>query len=312
MKREPRRDGLQDDEPCRRSWLAAHLVLAGGVLSAEADRAILDFIAPLAETALAERQIRRFFFLRYDDGTPHLRFRLCGWSHRLHAEIRPRIERWAGAGRPITRVAWVPYEPEIERYGGRLGVRLAEDLFHGSSLSAIALLRRSAGSGREALLGKALLAAVLLLHTLTGSRALSTAVCRRLLDGGMPALEGPSGLTRSGFEQALARQAQTLGVYLEAAWRRLSRGEALTPELDAYRRALTPLATRLRRLHARAQLFTGAPPAPSFEDSLSRLLPSYLHLMHNRLGVARAEEIYLAGLIARTGAGPETPRPGNA
>jgi thiopeptide-type bacteriocin biosynthesis protein len=286
----------------RRRWLAAHLGVAGDPLAADADRVILDLIAPLAEKALAEGHIQRFFFLRYHDGTPHVRFRLLGRNDRLEAEIRPRIEAWSAAG-SIASLAWIAYEPETERYGGPSGMRLAEHFFHHSSLAAIALLRRAAAGGRAALLGKGLLAAVVLLHTMTGSRPLATEICRRSYGS---TVDGPeeSGLPWRQFEQSLSRQTATLTGYLESAWRRLARGVALTPELDAYRRALVPLASRLRRLHGGAKIFAGSPPAPAIEDCLHCLVPSYLHLMNNRLGIPRSEEVYLAGLISRAAERP--------
>jgi thiopeptide-type bacteriocin biosynthesis protein len=280
-----------------RAWLSAHLFLPSPDAAA-ADRVILELVAPLVEGAMAARLLRRFFFIRYADGGAHLRLRLLGPRERLEPRIGPALERWAET-RQIERLRWVPYEPEVARYGGPAGVRLAERLFFVSSQAAIALLRRSARQDRDALVGRALLAMQVLLFTLGGSRRLAAELARGYHAG---AAGGPPSrwLPADRFEQSFARQAATLTAYVEKTWHLLALGLPLTPELDRYRADLAPFAPRLRRLFDRGALFRGTPAVAGFEDCLASLLPSYLHLMNNRLGIGLAEETYLAGLLWRS------------
>jgi thiopeptide-type bacteriocin biosynthesis protein len=280
---------------CR--WLSAHLHVDGAVYGPAADRAILDAVAPVAAECLRRRWARCAFFLRYTAGGPHLRLRLLGRPGDLGAHVRPLIEDRVAAG-VVRGVDWVPYEPELDRYGGPAGVEVAERLFADSSRLAIELLAGLAADDRAARLGKALLAMLTLLHVFVGEREAAAVTIRRYgqayLAQQVPDPDRGRRLARA-FEGGLDRQADTLAAYVEATWEALERRSGLPPALERYRRRLGAARRRLRAVFERRLLLDahGAPWA-RFEPAAAAIFPSYLHMTNNRLGVGIQEEVYLA------------------
>ncbi len=291
------------------TWLSAHLFFDDPIYLATADRVIVEVVAPLARECLDRDWIRRFFFIRYSDEGPHVRLRLYGRPEVLDEQVRPRLvecaeaDASAGSGSPVSRLAWVPYEPEVERYGGPHGVVLAEQLFHDSSETAIGLLRKIEPGDRPARLGKALLAMLVLLHTFLATRAPSARLAdtygRNYLRALAPDPDRQAAWLRA-FEQGHDRQADKLAAYLEVAWEALEGGEELTDELAWYRQRLEAVRERFRSLVAAGGLLRGATVLQDWQESVGAIVPSYLHMMNNRLGVTVQEESYLSVLINLT------------
>ena len=124
------------------SWL--YLKLYTGW--AGADRILLEAVAPLLEATRALWD--RWFFIRYADPSPHLRLRFHGDPAALTGELLPRL---MAALEPflLSGLCWKAqvdtYEREVERYGGPLGMPLAEAWFQADSERVLALLRRCPG-----------------------------------------------------------------------------------------------------------------------------------------------------------------------
>lgn len=120
-------------------WLYAKLYT--GV--ANSDRLLLDVIGPVIAQFGAEEWFRSWFFIRYADPNHHLRFRVHGNPEQLLGLVIPAIqERVAGflSSGAVSKLQLDTYSPEYARYGGPLGVRLAERVFHADSQSVLALL----------------------------------------------------------------------------------------------------------------------------------------------------------------------------
>lgn len=114
-------------------------------------------VAPLM-TELAEAgQIRDWFFIRYAERGPHLRIRLRAAVPATVATAAARLGAQASATSypesadlrvrddwyPHGLVREVAYEPETDRYGGRAGIAVAEDVFCRSTEAAIAAVART-------------------------------------------------------------------------------------------------------------------------------------------------------------------------
>jgi lantibiotic biosynthesis protein len=134
--------------------LYAKLYVGTGV----ADRVLRDVVAPLVEQVTTTGAAARWFFLRYADPHSHIRLRFFGHPDRLAAEVLPALTAATGPfvrdGR-IWRVQIDTYEREVERYGGPVGVDLAERLFSADSAAALRLVCEhggSAGAQQRALL----------------------------------------------------------------------------------------------------------------------------------------------------------------
>ena len=283
-------------------WLSAHLHFDGNVYGQPADEVITRVVGPVADECRSRRWIRRFFFLRYTAGGPHIRLRFYGRSADLDRRVRPLlVER---AGEAVHEIAWSPYEPELDRYGGPAGVAVAERLFEDSSRLALALVPEIPSQDRSARLGKALLSILALVHVFVGDRAAAAATMWRYGDDYLrqlvPDPDHHSRLFRN-FEQGLSRQADTLGAYVEAAWSALEEGRGLPAAMARYKSQVEATRERLRRLCDRHRLLApNGEPWTHWRPAAASIFPSYLHMTNNRLGVSIQEEAYLAVVASGT------------
>jgi thiopeptide-type bacteriocin biosynthesis protein len=98
-----------------------------------ADRILVERVAPLLKEFEAEKIMRRWFFIRFDDPAHHLRL-------RIHCDDDSAVSRLfaklATATRELVRAEWATsvrfdtYMREVDRYGGIYGVECAEKLFN--------------------------------------------------------------------------------------------------------------------------------------------------------------------------------------
>jgi lantibiotic biosynthesis protein len=281
-------------------WLTAYLFFEGHVYGEAADRVIREVVAPLAR-ACGPCAVR-WFFLRYGEEGSHVRLRFFA-PEPLLEEIWPRIAEAATASKLVVRATRERYEPEVERYGGPWGLALAEDLFHRQSEAALALLEKIAPGTRPQRLGKALLAMLVLLFVYRARRREVAGLARDYGTSYLKAwavdAEKQEQWLRT-FQEAFDRQADRLAGYVESAWEALESGGSLTPELDVYRRDMDDVARRLRELFDQGRLRLGARTADDWDECVRWIVPSYIHMMNNRLGVSIQEESYLSVLIAGT------------
>ena len=293
--------------PDDHQWLSVHLHFDGNLYFEVADRVILDVVAPLATGCQQQGLVKRWFFLRFSEEGSHIRLRLFGRPEILERDVEPRISeairRDAEGNARVTRLEHVPYEPEVERYGGPHGVVLAEQLFHHSSETAVALLAKIDAGERSSRLGKAMLAMLVLLHSFESSRPRAGEIAdvygRNYLRALVPDPEQQRHWLTS-FEQGFERQADRLAEYVEVAWQALATDDELTPELDLYRQRMREIAGELRTLCDRGLLSGGGETLADWPVCVRRIVPSYLHMMNNRLGVSIQEESYLSVLIHLT------------
>lgn len=109
---------------------------------------IAEFVAPLADEIRRHEALESLFFVRMDDPTWQVRFRVVGdgdWiegPYRALAEerLRPHLDSGLVDGYEMTH-----YQREVERYGGEEGMALAEQIYLHDSLACfdfMALERR--------------------------------------------------------------------------------------------------------------------------------------------------------------------------
>lgn len=92
---------------------------------------LCDAVAQCVRRLAADFPDTHFFFIRYTDPERHLRLRWSGSRSRLWLEIFPLLCEWSRElvkENVATRVTFDTYDPEIERYGGSEGLRLAEGI----------------------------------------------------------------------------------------------------------------------------------------------------------------------------------------
>jgi len=286
-------------------WISAFFFFPGDVYREEADRLLLEGLGPLVENCLNKGLAQRWFFIRYTEDGAHLRLRF--WAREENLEALQAAVKFAAdqaiASGLMSELRWVDYEPEVERYGGPQGLALAEEIFQLSSETALALLRGVSPGDRPARFGKSLLAMVVLLQIFEGDRRNTAEIAAIYGNNYLRALvPDPQTLQRwiAMFEQGYERQAGQLAEYVEAAWEALEEGDALTPTLDPYRDQLKLYRDRLLDLSKEGKLSGPDGPLVDWRSARRWIVPSYAHMMNNRLGVSIQDESYLSVLIHLT------------
>jgi thiopeptide-type bacteriocin biosynthesis protein len=272
-------------------WLFAK-IYAGG---SEVDRVLRDEVRPLAAEAIGSGAADRWFFIRYRDPEPHLRLRFRGKPQELHGRLLPLLQH-ALAGPlkegSVNRFMLDTYQPEIERYGGPVGLDLSECIFQADSEAIVELLTFLEGDdGAEARWQLALLGADRLIDDFGFSSAEKRAlVARRRRDYGQEFRADVTGLKR-GLGDRYRQERRTL----EDVWSADGNAEHdLALGLTIWRarsEKLAPIATSLREADARGDLTA----------SLSSLLDSHLHMSVNRLfrSQGREHELVLFDFLDR-------------
>ena len=294
-----------DEDDC--CWLSAYLFFQGDIYTEACDRILLEVAAPFVRRCEAQGWITRHFFIRYSERGAHVRLRLHGKVSVLEETVKPALLRHVEAVFPVDPaddplVHWAAYEPEVDRYGGPEGVALAEDFFWHSSDAALAFIDQLGSGNRPGRLGKGLLAMTVLLHAFLRDRAPAAALTHDYGTGYLKTLitdEDEQARWESAFERGFDRQAEQLINVVHTVWEHLEDGGALPDVLGRYYRDLLAIQTRFAALQQQGRLTGGGVPLESYAQSVGQIVPSYLHMMNNRLGVRIEEEWYLSYLITR-------------
>jgi hypothetical protein len=297
----------------QRGWVSGHLYY-----HQDLDPVVRRFVHPLVAALARDRRIDGFFFVRHGLGGPHLRLRLRPAAGAA-ARVRAATEEYArtflalepaarsldeetirranaailetdrhevdGAVYPNNSFRFVPFRPEVERYGGRRRFRVSLDYFTLSSVAALDFLLRLGAEARPAQLAQA--------FRLLLRQALAFAV-----DGAEL-----SDLLRYGVDW--------LGHDLPKVVAKADRVAA--SQMDRFLAALGETVDEVRGRRPRGA--SGARPADLLVAGGQRLSAaigtaeratrvriggSQLHLTASRLGLGNAEEVYLSHLLTLT------------
>lgn len=208
--------------------------------------------------------------------------------------------------RPNNSIAIIPYEPEYDRYGGKVGIQIAEWHFEHSSDMVAYLLATSNTHVRPVLLGLAAQLSLMSAYTFLGTDAAVRTFFQRYRNFWETAYQEPGDekLHRS-FDRSLELTRPTFSARI-ARIRALAQAEG-TAEMSHIERTWLSHYRELRdRVFAAADrgelIFPGRngdgpQPMPGGADLAAVLLSSYIHMTNNRLGAAILDEIYLSYLI---------------
>ena len=282
-------------------WVSAYCFVPTPIYSAECDRVVLDVLPRLTATCRAADWISGYFFVRYREQGAHLRVRLRARERATEPLLEDALRSIpAMAGSVVSSVQFVAYEPEYERYGGRDGMPIAEAQFEASSDAVLAALRACAAQPHSAKLGKAVLGMIATTHPFCATPGVAAAFFRRYADEYLKALAGEADVAdtmRRAFDGEFVRQTEQLVPYIVEAWRRHASGESVSAWVDDYAIHMRRTRDRLAARDATPETLTT--PNRSSSATQWRVLPSYLHMFNNRLGVSIPEESYLAHLVSR-------------
>jgi thiopeptide-type bacteriocin biosynthesis protein len=271
-------------------WLYAKLYAGPATL----DHLLRDLIRPVVEAASRTGAGDRWFFIRYGDPDWHLRVRFHGQPARLHGEVLPALQAAAAPslddGR-LWRFQLDTYEREVERYGGALGIELAERVFHADSGAVLALAGRLPEDARGDVRWRlAVLGMDRLLSDLGFDLETRHAVIRRARDSFSAEFRADAGLQHQ-LGSKFRRDRTGLEAVLEATPGgddRLAPGREV---LQLRSERLVPIVDELRSCARAGRLTVSVP----------ELAVSYLHMHANRLlrSAHRAQELVLYDFLAR-------------
>jgi thiopeptide-type bacteriocin biosynthesis protein len=311
-------------EATGREWLSVYLFFNGWIYAPECDRVAVDVVEPFVRRCQGEGWIDQHFFIRYSEFGPHVRLRLLGAPDVLSGQVWPALVQHLRAANPdvvvderpdtpsvparaedepvrVTHVARVEYEPETERYGGPDALLVSERAFEVSSDAAFALTAKMTPE-RSSRLGKGLLSMVVLVHAFCGARERGAAFAQMYSTNYLRSLvreDGGRDAWLDAFDQGFSQQSDTLMEYVDAVWEAMDDGDELSETLDAYADGMRRHREELRALLDAGRVQVGGQTAPDWDRVVNGIVPSYVHMMNNRLGITLQEESYLGYLITR-------------
>ncbi|GIH72232.1 hypothetical protein Mth01_44850 [Sphaerimonospora thailandensis] len=210
--------------------------------------------------------------------------------------------------RPNNSIAIFPYEPEYDRYGGKVGIQLAEWHFEHSSDMVAHLLATSNTHVRPVLLGLAVQLSLMTACTFLGTDTAVREFFQRYRNFWETSYQEPGDERLHGsFDRNLELTRPTLSARI-ARIRALAEAEGqaeMSPMEQTWLSHCRELRDRVSAAADRGELLFpgqdggGPRPIPRGGDLAAILLSSYIHMTNNRLGAAILDEIYLSYLIER-------------
>jgi hypothetical protein len=302
-------------------------------------RAVKPFLDSVFDSSLAEQ----FFFIRYWERGPHIRLRFFGESDRLQRELKSRMETFfydffkehpserqepaeikdLPEGRQWfdnNSLQFIHYEPEVQRYGGPVGIRIAERQFEISSEAVLAVIGESGNWDYERALGAAIQLHLGFAFALSMDLNEAAAFFSRIFTiwfgrsyGYAPGLttdeiEERRDLTLKAFNENFEGQKAVLVPFHQTLWNALSEGVLFEQEwLNQWLRGMEDIGRELRQAQEAEEIeFPGwFTPSTDLDVPVSRqylwsILESYVHMTNNRLGILNRDEAYLGYLIRQS------------
>lgn len=277
-------------------WLSAYLRFNGELYGPACDAVAKHAIESCVQSTPVRHLWKRYFFIRYGESGPHVRLRLLPRSRAAARELKSVVESSSVA----ERLSWVPYEPETDRYGGPEALPIAESIFHASSALAHHTISSLAGGDRGQRLGAAAVATLVAVNAFSDGAEHARALMLRLQQG-LLSLEfggpGAAGQLQTAVRATVDRQTEALRRQFAPVWPIVQEGSGLPAEYRAYARAMRRARRQLEPLVPEGRLSVYGRVAQSWPEAAAGLLPSFLHMHNNRLGVSIPEEALLAAAL---------------
>ncbi len=290
-------------------WLSAYLFFNGDIYSHNGDRIILEVVDPVVQYSMQNGLIKRYFFIRYSERWTHIRLRLCGQKDILETNIKPFIEDFVEklpvdlkideSKFGVKTLEWTNYEPEYERYGGIDAIKVAEDFFHSSSVFCIEQLKQIPNGEQSARFGKGIIGMVILLKFFFEEKNYALQLVQNY---GKNYLKGFAKeehikewveMFNGGFE----KQSETLVDYIDSLWEALSENDQLPESIASFTDNVKNIKSQLKNLYDDRKIFLYQNKIDNWDFVLRSIVPSYIHMTNNRLGISIRDESYLSHII---------------
>lgn len=260
-----------------------------------ADRLLAGAIGGWVRSQADTGAIDRWFFLRYSDPEPHLRFRFHGNPERIWNGVFPDFKRlvqpFLSSGL-IWRLQLDTYEAETLRYGGHNNRERAERVFMADSETALEILSGQGGTKDPGSRWRIALASVDAYLDDAGIRLEDRILrCRAWASELGKSYELPGSPIEHRLGARFRLERRNLSLHLDGAD---SRKEGVLPGLGALRKrtgSIRPLLMEMSLMEGRGDLV----------GSLEEILPSFIHMSLNRLlsSAQRTQEWVIYLLLIR-------------
>lgn len=254
---------------------------------------LVEGVLPVVRNVMNAGLASQYFFIRYFEKGHHLRLRFKTCSDD-EGKVRGMIDKETGAyfvHQPSKRekeqeryfphnsIQYIPYEPEIARYGGEERIGIAEQQFMYSSDVAFGLLSQKDNWQYEKRLGYALQLTVaqLIGFGFTYEQIVQYAQAQ------LPGQLSYHNLKREDIETQYEKQRELRGI-----------GRKIYDALQQVQNSNGPVERYVQKMQNILQKLTEA---KTDNTQLLRLLPSYIHMTNNRLGIKLTDEAYITFLL---------------
>lgn len=279
-------------------WLYAKIY--GG--AATADRVLLEYLRPVLTQLTARGLIQQWFFIRYSDPDEHLRLRIQATPNLLQHEVWPIVREALAAARTAGlagRVQLDTYQREVRRYGGPIGVQLAETWFAADSRAALALIAATpGGQGQDLRWRMALMGLDRLLEDLGFDLAEKAHVARQARDGFAAEFGVDAGLRQQLSQKFRAERSLLTALFNTPGGAATGASDVETTEFDTI---IAAFIKRSRDTRPIAQAFRHLDERGALGCTLEELALSLMHMWVNRVARAahRAQEVVLYDFLDR-------------
>lgn len=317
-----------------RIWVAAYIYY-----SEPWESLLVSSIKPLAENVIKWNLAEQFFFIRYWENGPHIRLRFGGDSRIRMFLIKLLIMRNLGiyisknpskinetyqesqarGGVYNNFVAFNIYEPEFARYGGPIGMRIAEKQFYISSQTILNIMNDKLDVwGYDTVLGIAIRLHLGLLHAFKIPVKEMGGFFRFVFENWIGWHFSKSEV---GQEKFLLERSRMLEIYERSF---MSQGAHIATHIEKFLKALehnilfdqnwingwvdemSKIGHELKAAEAKNLLTLPKPSSEKIQSSdkksqrLWGIMESYVHMTNNRLGVLNRDESYLGYLLYKS------------
>ncbi|MGH7202895.1 MAG: thiopeptide-type bacteriocin biosynthesis protein [Candidatus Levyibacteriota bacterium] len=252
------------------------------------DKLLIEEVLPFVRSVLAKNLTSQFFFIRYSDHRgPHIRLRFKTEKEYIRTQLKPSVLT------TFPSSMFVKYLPERERYGGKIGVEIAEQVFDASSTAVLAVMSENDEWNYRRTLGAALQLHLGMVKGLCMKRQEVVAFFDHIASHYHQ--NDPNKIVQ--LEQTLEPQKTILFPYLSQIWEQAGNFEASW--LMAWHKSIQAVLLQLLQAQKKNQLQIPYSEAHTV-NQLWYLYESYVHMTNNRLGVLRDDEPFLAYTIKRS------------
>ena len=285
-------------------WLAVYLYYKGPL-----DEILRQLISPFIDEVYGQ-YVSQFFFIRYFENGPHIRLRLKGDKLTLEKITKPKLiqvtNNYFSTVSNVNKgfVQIVPYEPELDRYGGRMGTAIAEKIFQVSSYVILQILSRKEWNFQKAMGASLQLNIIQLFFFFEDKTEIKRFVGfehqnwlqHSIGIKGDKEFESNHLITEQ--ELAYRKQSDHIKEVLLNIWTRLEKGVAFGDKnMDEWKKAIEEIYAEFKfyqtEIISQSTMISGE----SFDSSHFNLkkwliIDSYLHMTNNRLGLLYKDECY--------------------